>query len=118
MKNLLIILFFAPLFAIGQLSPEKQAKVDSLQQVIKTAKHDSIVVIAWYGWDNIIYASDPELDVELNKKIDSLCNDNLEKALKEDENQFFLRKKAAALFNIGLIYFYKSDYDKAIKDLH
>ena len=52
MKNLLYILFLLPLVSIAQ--------VDSLQQLIKTAKHDTIIVNAWIAWDNIIWKADPD----------------------------------------------------------
>lgn len=78
---------------MGQVTPNKKNKIDSLQQVIKEAKHDSVIVKAWFAWDNIIYASDPELDLKLNKSIDSLCDVNLDRLKNKDERKFFLKKK-------------------------
>ena len=114
MKKLLFILFLLPLASSAQLSTEKLAKVDSLKQVIQTAKHDSIVVKSWVAWDNIIWLAEPELDFTLNKKIDSLCAINLAKEPSEKEKFFFLKSKSFALNSFGIIYKNEGDFAKAI----
>ena len=103
MKTPLFILLFLPLYFSAQLSPEQEAKVDSLRQVIKTAQHDSVVVNSLSHWDNIIYLSDPKLDYVLNVKVDSICDINLKKNLSKKEEDFFLESKSYALNVIGLI---------------
>jgi tetratricopeptide (TPR) repeat protein len=115
MKNLPYILFLLPLVSIAQLPADQKAQVDSLQQVIKTAKHDTIIVNAWIAWDNIIWRSYPEMDFVLNQKIDSLCAKNLKKKLNKQEKAKFLKSSAFALNNIGLIYKDQGDYAKAIE---
>lgn len=115
MKNLLYILFLLPLVGKPQLSPEQQAQVDSLKQVIKTAKHDTIIVNAWIAWDNIIWKADPEMDFLLNQKIDSLCAKNLKKKLNKQAKANFMMSRAFALNNIGSSYTYQGSYAKAIE---
>ena len=115
MKNLLFILLLLPFSNIAQLSVEQQAEVDSLQQVIKTVKHDSILVNTWVALDNIIYITDPELDFTLNLKIDSLCTVNLDRKPGEQEKFFFLKSKGNALNVIGIIYYNQGDYFKAVE---
>ena len=115
MKNLLYILFLLPLVGKPQLSPEQQAQVDSLKQVIKTAKHDTIIVNAWIAWDNIIWKADPEMDFLLNQKIDSLCAKNLKKKLNKQAKANFMMSRAFALNNIGSSYTYQGNYAKAIE---
>ena len=78
-----IILIVSAFIVKAQLKPENKAKIDSLKQLIDTSTIDSIVVKAYIGWDNIIYSTDPKLDLELNQKIESLCNKNLEKNTRE-----------------------------------
>lgn len=85
-----------------------------MNQIIKTATHDTIIVKAWSDWDNIIYLTDSDLDFQLNQKIDSLCSLNLNKQLTKQERTCFLKSKAFALNNLGSIYKLKGDYDRAI----
>ena len=115
MRKLLFILLLLPFTNIAQLSVEQQAEVDSLKQVIKTAKHDSILVNTWIAWDNIIYIADPELDFTLNLKIDSLCTINLFRNLGKQEKFVFLKAKSNAVNVIGIVYYNQGDYVKAIE---
>jgi len=115
MRKLLFILLLFPFTNIAQLSVEQQAEVDSLKQVIKTAKHDSILVNTWIAWDNIIYMTDPELDFTLNLKIDSLCTINLFRKLGKQEKFVFLKAKSNAVNVIGIVYYNQGDYVKAIE---
>jgi len=79
--------------ASSQLSAEQQAEVESLQKIIKSAEHDTIIINAWMDWDNIIYLNDPDLDFELNQKIDSLCQLNLDKTLNQREIHLLKRSR-------------------------
>ena len=84
--------FFLLLFSISskaQLTYEQTFKIDSLKEVISTAKHDTIKIDALVAWDNIIYVSDPELDLELNQQIVDICDRNLKNELNELELQKF-----------------------------
>jgi len=114
MKNLLYIFLVLPLAGIAQISAGKQAKVDSLQQVIKMANDDSIVVKSWIAWDNMIYAIDPDLDFVLNYKIDSLCSVNLNKNLSNSARFFFHKAQGNALNVLGIVFNQRGDYSKAI----
>ena len=100
---------------LAQPASEQDQIIDSIQNVIKTASHDSIIIKNWKAWDDIIYASNPELDLTLNLKIDSLCELNLEKNLDQNEKSFFLTSKGSALNNLGLIYMDQGDHARAIQ---
>jgi serine phosphatase RsbU (regulator of sigma subunit)/Tfp pilus assembly protein PilF len=104
-----------PLIGTAQLSADQQSQVDSLQQVIKTAKHDTIIVNAWIAWDNIVWRADPDMDFVLNQKIDSLCSKNLKQNLNKQEKAMFLKSKAFALNSFGIIYEDQGDYAKAVE---
>ena len=101
-------------FGISQLTREQESKIDSLHQVIATATHDTIKVNAWVEWDKIIYITDPALDLYLNQKIDSLCTINLKIKLNKKEINKYLKEKAFALNNIGIIFDIQGDYDNGI----
>jgi len=107
-------LLFIPIIGAAQPNPRQQKQVDSLRYVIKQAKHDSTVVNALVDWDNIIYISDPDMDYELNLKIDSVCVINLQKKLTSKTKNFFLKYRAFALNNIGVILKNQGNYDKSI----
>jgi serine phosphatase RsbU (regulator of sigma subunit) len=77
--------------------------IDSLQKIVQEGKHDSLKVKAMRTWDNLIYMSDPEMDLRLNQKIDSICKINLSKNLTKKESRFFIRCRADA-YNVFGIY--------------
>jgi len=110
----LILLLLTSTDSFAQKS-SKERKIDSLQNVIKKASHDSIVLKAWQKWDDLIYISDPKLDQELNQKIDSLSALNLKKELSKKEKKFFLEKKSTALNNLGIIAWDNAEYKKSIE---
>ncbi|MBN4071025.1 tetratricopeptide repeat protein [Crocinitomix catalasitica] len=114
MRKLLVIFIFIPLVSFGQLSKEQKAQIDSLKLVIKTSKHDTVTINAWKAWDNIIWVSDPELDFELNNKIEELSRKNLKTAVTKKEKLFYLKSRGSALNVIGIYYERRGSYDKAI----
>ena len=112
---MLSIALFLPVFAFAQLSLEQKQKIDSLKHVIEIAKHDSIIIKSWATWDDIIWIHDVELDLELNKKIDSLSSKNLKTNLKKEELRFFLQRKSQALNALGTVYQEKGLFSKALQ---
>jgi tetratricopeptide (TPR) repeat protein/serine phosphatase RsbU (regulator of sigma subunit) len=115
MKKLLTIaLILFSLQGMAQLSPKKEAKIDSLKQVVATATHDTIIIKALIAWDNIIWRSDPNLDIELNEKMEALCAKNLKKKITSAERAFYVDEHSTTLNNLGGIYFNKGDYNKAL----
>ena len=89
--------------------------IDSLKKVIATADHDTTVVLALEEWDYLVYVADPDMDLELNFRIDSICTYNLSRPLSPEEREAFLRSKAAALNNIGIYFDEKGNYGKAVE---
>ncbi len=75
--KLLAILLLFPCLFYGNNS----TKIDSLKTIIDNAKHDTDRVKAYKKWDDLIYISDPNLDLILNQKFDSICRTNLQKNL-------------------------------------
>jgi serine phosphatase RsbU (regulator of sigma subunit)/Tfp pilus assembly protein PilF len=110
-----ILIFLFSLNGFAQLSSEEQAEVDSLKEVISTASHDTIVLSAYMGWDNIIYMSNPKLDFELVQKIEALCLENLKKELNEQEKKSYAEYLSFAYNSLGLIYTNHGNYSKALE---
>ena len=106
------------LFSISskaQLTYEQTLKIDSLKEVISTAKHDTIKIDALVAWDNIIYVSDPELDLELNQQIVDVCDRNLKNELNELELKKFKKSLGSSYNNIGIIYYDQGNLEKAME---
>lgn len=95
-----------------------KSKIDSIQIVVKKAKHDSTRIKGWIAWDDLIYAIDPVMDKKLNEKVDSLAKRVLKKSgLTKKEKYFFQFNQAYALNNLGLIQKDIGNFDQSIKYL-
>ena len=115
-KPLLYYLFiFNCLIFNAQLTVQDKNRIEELKKDIDKANHDSVLINAYVEWDQLIYQSDPGLDLELNLKIEKICNDNLDKKLSVREEKFFNKKLSAAFNNIGLILAEKNENSKAIE---
>ena len=80
--------------------------------------HDTVVVQALRDWDNIIYVSDPKLDLELLDRIVSLSNQNLSTDLIPEERTFFEVRKINALNDLGIAYQNYSAYELALNNYY
>ena len=115
-KPLLYYLFiFNCLIFNAQLTVQDKNRIEELKKDIDKANHDSVLINAYVEWDQLIYQSDPGLDLELNLKIEKICNDNLDKKLSVREEKFYNNNLSSALNNIGLILADKNEYSKAIE---
>jgi serine phosphatase RsbU (regulator of sigma subunit) len=113
-KLLSLLLCLLPGTFYAQLSPEEIGQVDSLKTVIELAKNDTVVIKAWKAWDDLIYAFDPELDIILTQKIDSLAGVNLVRKLTEKERQFFLMAKGKAINILGIVAYERGQLESAL----
>lgn len=119
-----MILRFFYILAVFQLSLSANAQllsegeeqfIDSLKQAISTTESDTIKVNAYQAWDNLIYAFDPELDLELNLKILEICNENINNPYISGKLELFFKiKKANTLNNLGLINRYDGNFDESL----
>ena len=100
---------------MGQLTFEQELAIDSLKRCINKAQHDTLKINAFTAWDNIIYISDPKLDLELNLKIIDLAQANLKKeSLTNSEQKSFKKALSLSYNSLGIIFYNKGDYDKAL----
>ena len=119
MKIIIISLLFFTCSSIqAQLTPKQQNQIDSLKTVISTTRSDTTKISALKAWDDIIYISDPELDMEINKQIIEICENNLKKNLSAIEIETFNKGVMHAFTNIGLINKDKSNFKQALVYLH
>ncbi len=116
MKRTFYIAFFLiSLQIMGQLTPKQEDAIDSLKRVISSSHHDTTKIAAYNAWDNIIYISDPKLDLELNLKIVDLAETNLKnESLSDSEKKTFKKALALGFNSLGIIFYNKSNFDKAI----
>jgi serine phosphatase RsbU (regulator of sigma subunit)/Tfp pilus assembly protein PilF len=99
----------------SQSEYEIRSAVDSLKYVIATTKDDSIKIEAYTAWDDLIYLSDPDLDVELNQRIDAIASFQLSKNISKSRQLYFKEQKAAANNIIGIFYEDRGVYPLALK---
>ena len=112
---ILFIALFIGFSSIAQLTDEQIQQIDSLKEVISTAKHDTIKIKALSAWDNIIYFSDPELDLELNQQILDICDSNLKNELNVFELKKFKKSLGSSYNKIGIIYYAQGNFEKALE---
>ncbi|MCR9174054.1 MAG: tetratricopeptide repeat protein [bacterium] len=103
MKHLLLLSLLLSSHCFGQTG-EQRAKIDSLKSVIKNAKNDTTIIRCLREWDDIIYKTDPDLDLELNLRMDSLASKNLTRKNTKAERDFYLKQKGRSCANLGIIY--------------
>ena len=89
--------------------------IDSLKQVIKTAKHDTTRISAYYAWGDVYLYLIPDTAMIYYEKSKALAEKFL--AFKLSSNVAYTAKKqlANALNNIGYIYSNQGDIPKAIE---
>jgi len=103
-------------FILPASAQDKTRTIDSLKNIVETTKNDTLKVIAYIEWDNLIYSSDPNLDKEINRKVSIICEDklsNLDK-LSLNEINFYKRYHGSSLNNLAIIYKNTGDLDSAL----
>lgn len=109
---------FSLLFVLMNLRGIPQNPVDSLRIIAEGAHHDTTRIQAYMEWDDLIYLTDPELDIRLNKKVEQICDKNLSDfGLTKKEREYFYRIKGITSNNLGLALYYKGDFLKALEYL-
>lgn len=104
--NLLMILLFLPFSysVFGQNDARTQQIIDSLKHIVTTSTNDSLRIEALVQWDNLIYLEAPDLDLELNQKIESIALKNITTHSGNNSSYFFATELAYALNNQGIQY--------------
>lgn len=92
-------------------------EIDSIQEVIRQAKHDTVKINAYKSWDDLIYYKDPKKDEEILFIILSICRNDLKSGrdLSKKEIYFYRKNSAWALSNIGIIYASRNEYTDALR---
>lgn len=100
----------------GQQSPSINNQIDSLKQIIRDDKNDTLVLNAYKAWDDLIYISEPDLDYNLTKKIVSISQNALKKKNLSKKEKLALQKALAFGYtNFGIISKGKGNNAKAIE---
>lgn len=119
MKSSLGILLGLLLSFYSQAESQKLV-IDSIQQIIQDAQHDSIIVNGWIAWSEQVDEDSIQLAIELLNKADKLSQSNLDqRKLSIKEKLFFQQAQGDINYKIGWHlyqnYFYTPD---SIKTLH
>jgi serine phosphatase RsbU (regulator of sigma subunit)/Tfp pilus assembly protein PilF len=116
--NLVFYFLFASSFStFSQLNAVEISYIDSLKAVIESDVNDTLKIDAYIKWDNMIYFFDPNLDWEINEKIESLCQETLKNSseLKFKEKNYYLYKLSYAYNNLGIISVEQGDPTNGLK---
>ena len=116
--HVLFVLLFLGGFSVklnAQLSPKERKSIDSLKYVISTAKNDTIRINAYIAWDEIIYLTDSDLDLEINQNIIKICEYHLTKNSSVSELNFYRNKYGEACNVLGIIYEERGLYPLALE---
>jgi serine phosphatase RsbU (regulator of sigma subunit) len=117
MFKLPILIFSLLMFrlAVFSQSDEDQFKIDSLNNVVENAQHDTILIKAWNSINRIIEYSDPELYFQRFKEIAELCNKNRKKDIDKNERDFYLMHEGVSFNRLGSIYKTNNEIEKSIE---
>ncbi len=84
-------------------------ELDSLNHVIKTAKHDTSISSAYVTLTEILYLSNIDTLLPLCNKAMAIADANLKKKLDAKERASFLNSKLGAINNLGYYYMNKGN---------
>ncbi|TXB64799.1 tetratricopeptide repeat protein [Vicingus serpentipes] len=118
MRKLVYILFYLlPLFNVAQnLSKEDLIIIDSIKVELNSTNNDSVKVLLYGDWDNIVYYNNPIQGIELNQKIKSICEQNLNNSnLSKGQKIFFQESLANSHNNLGLYYSDQGKIEEAVE---
>lgn len=102
------------LFLLCQASAfAKQDPVDSLNRIVRTAKHDTSIARAYVGLTEFLFVTNPDTVIPVCQKALAIIDKNLPGANKA-ERRSYLYTKAAALNNIAAVYNIKGKIEKAL----
>lgn len=107
-KKLVII------FSFLQVTFVAFTQEDSLRKIAEGNSHDTNRIKAYFLWDDLIYFSDPKLDLKINLKIEEISEEGLKRNSSNTEKVYFKTSLAKAKNNLGMIYFDRGNYKKAI----
>ena len=121
---LLLFLLLGALFPIkAQFSSQELAQIDSLNQIIQEARHDTSLAKAYVELSEIFHVSNLDTLIPLCKKAKSIAETNLiRNDLPAQEKRVFQVVLAQALNNLGVVYDRRGDislgleyYQKALE---
>lgn len=105
------------LFMLTGVAQAQDRGIDSINAVIRNAKHDTTLARAYVALTEKFFASHPDTLLPLCNKALAIVEKNIGHANKAEKNSY-LFTKAAALNNIAYLYYVKGQIDKALDYFH
>ncbi len=115
-KQIIILFSVLTLFFCSNCFGQKSDPIDSLNNLIRTAKNDTTVAKAYLALASLYYPSNPDTLIPLCNSAIQFIDQRISKA-NRTERMNFLLSKSAALTNIGIIYSQHGDMEKAVSYL-
>jgi len=85
---------------LTQLSSTESHQIDSIKKIVSNAKNDTVKILAYRAWDDIIYSTDSKLDKVINQKILVICEKGLKDKTISAKEKFFLKQALSSGYNI------------------
>ncbi|MDP2385814.1 MAG: sensor histidine kinase [Bacteroidota bacterium] len=104
-----VLFFFVSFNLVSQ-----NAKIDSINSVIRNATNDTTVARAYVSLVDQFYAFNTDTVIPLSNKAISIAEKNLPKAGGKEKYSYLLTK-SAAIGNIGYVYYQRGETDKAME---
>ncbi|MFD0963138.1 tetratricopeptide repeat protein [Pseudofulvibacter geojedonensis] len=110
-----IFLCFCGKILFAQFSEDQNRKIDSLNELIKNAKHDTILANSYVELADLLYLSNIDTLEYLSEKSISIAKKNLSLNLSDKEENSFLRALSLSNNNLGYVSYIKGNYSKALE---
>jgi tetratricopeptide (TPR) repeat protein len=116
-KNCIVILFIYIVIILNwnNVIAQNTNTIDSIKNVIKNAKNDTIRIKEYLKWDELIYLQYPDTSIYINLKVCKIAEIILKKSQSIDFAKSTKKYYADALNNLGYIYDTKGDVSKALE---
>ncbi len=110
--------FISLLFTVFILFPgnpcNAQELPDSILSILNSNLDDTIILRKLMEWDEVIYVSNPELDLTLNEEVIALTKERLKSANKKEHKRLLKSYLSRGLNNVGLVKMNRGDHAAAI----
>lgn len=113
MKGIFFIVLLVPLLLKAQSGNSIKEKSDSIFQVIRMVKNDTVLIRSYQVIHELVKGSDFDQDQLVNKLIDSICSDKLKQKLSKKVYAYYSERKTYSLNNMGEVCLNRGDYEKA-----
>tara|TARA_B110000879_G_scaffold17641_1_gene21501 strand:+ start:2819 stop:4399 length:1581 start_codon:yes stop_codon:yes gene_type:complete len=113
--NLVFIFLFAGLFIHSQeVVTRASTKIELIKRRIKKSRVDTVKIKLLQQWSTLVFATNPDKDLELQKEVREICTEHLKKEENPYLKQWFKMQKSEALDKTASYYSFMDKDKKAL----